>query len=173
MSKGGVTAVDVVDGYSFQDIEEFISQAHNESLLIIKNSHLLPDQAIQRIFDYFLRENSKLLQFVLFSGDLEWLSPHLVKTIAPIPGKGEHYLSINLEIVPAVEAWRVAKELGFRPEIAKILYPSTIENHALLFFETVKSDPPGWTDLSDAIDHLADRINNTAIRHVKNRRFAE
>lgn len=98
-----------------------------------------------------------------------------ITSVAPIqgirqlsypPGRGEHYLSVNLALVDPAEVWQIARELELKPELVQISSKRGIEIHALLFHEQTNGEPISTAILDAKIDHLADRINNDAIRHT-------
>jgi|FLYL01.1.fsa_nt_gi hypothetical protein len=72
-----------------------------------------------------------------------------IQSIPYLPNKGEHYLSVNLAIVDPDEVWQIAKGLGFKPQLVQLAHRFGIEIHALLFFEQLDGEPPGWTDLDN------------------------
>lgn len=82
------------------------------------------------------------------------------------PGKGEHYLSVNLALVDPAEVWEAARELKFKPELVQISSKFGMEIHALLFHEQTSGEPIQTVELDAKIDRLADRINTDAIRHT-------
>jgi hypothetical protein len=89
-----------------------------------------------------------------------------IRQLSYPPGKGEHYLSVNLALVDPARVWEVAKELAFQPELVQIDGWFGIEIHALLFHERTSGEPIHTTNLDAKIDRLADCIDTEAIRHT-------
>ena len=89
-----------------------------------------------------------------------------IRQLSYPPQKGEHYLSVNLALVDPAEVWKVAREIGFKPELAQINKRAGIEIHALLFHEQTSGEPLEISELDTKIDQLADQINTNAIRHT-------
>jgi hypothetical protein len=88
-----------------------------------------------------------------------------IRTIPPVPGKGEQYLSVNLAKVSVDEIWTMAKQLNFHPELVQISYRfGMTEIHALLWSGRMETAP---TDLEERVLALADQINPKALRHVR------
>lgn len=87
-----------------------------------------------------------------------------IRTLSPIPAKGEQYLSVNLALVELAALLDIAKELDFKPELVQVQYRSGIQVHALLWQGKI-SDAP--SDLDGRIDTLADRINTDAIHSAR------
>jgi hypothetical protein len=86
-----------------------------------------------------------------------------VKTLPYIPTKGQRFLSVNLALVDLVELTEVAKELGFKPELAQMPSRSGTQIHALLWHGAIADTP---TDIDARVDTLAERINPDAIRYA-------
>jgi len=92
-----------------------------------------------------------------------------IRTVRYIPSPGEHQLSINLGLADHATVFEFAKAQGFIPEIVQISTVQGIEIHALLLAEQVGQSPLSGSQLSQALDQLADKINPDAIRHVYGR----
>ncbi|PSB33930.1 hypothetical protein [Stenomitos frigidus] len=92
-----------------------------------------------------------------------------IRTVKYIPSLGEHQLSINLGLADHATVFEFARTQGFVPEIVQISTVQGLEIHALLLSERVDQSPLNGSNLSEALDYLADKINADAIRHVYGR----
>jgi hypothetical protein len=86
-----------------------------------------------------------------------------IKILGSIPEQGKRFLSVNLADLDVAELMDIAKELGFKPELAQMQYAKHTEIHALFWHGAIKDTPP---DLEARVDELAIRINTDAIRYA-------
>ncbi len=91
-----------------------------------------------------------------------------VRQLFWIPAKGEHFISVNVALVPDLgKLWEFAKTLNFNPELAFIQYPNRVEIHLLLLHEQLEPGAIVGFEWNPQIDRLIEvGVPDDAIRHT-------
>jgi hypothetical protein len=91
-----------------------------------------------------------------------------VRQLFWIPAKGEHFISVNVALVPDLgKLWEFTKTIGFKPELASMQYPNRVEIHLLLLHEQLDPSTVVGFEWNPLIDRLIEvGVPDEAVRHT-------